>query len=146
MGCRTRLTALVAATVCATLAAASAAASSGWFTKADAVCTAWHQKAVAAFGANPAQPTTLRGTFEFMLKARRIESGELQALKAITLPRPAAATTALALASADLRELDAGLAAYRDGNRAEFTHDVSVWQADRRASRAFTALGARACA
>ena len=83
--------------------------------------------------------------FKFMLKARPIEVGELRALKAIRAPRPAGAVRAFTLVSLDISELDAGVAAYRDGNHAKFVHDVGVWQSDHRASRAFAALGAKSC-
>lgn len=83
--------------------------------------------------------------FEFMVKALPLEAGEARSLEAITLPRPAGAARALLLANTDVHELAAGIAAYRAGKRTLFLHDVNVWQSDHRASRAFIALGARAC-
>jgi hypothetical protein len=80
-----------------------------------------------------------------MLKVRPIEAGELRALRAIRAPRPVGAAKALALVSIDISELDAGIAAYRDGNRAKFLRDAEIWQSDRRASRAFAAIGAKSC-
>src|SRR5439155_15087437 len=67
-----------------------------------------------------------------------------RALEQIALPRPAGAARALRLARLDIRELDAGIAAYRAGKSQAFIRDVGVWQSDRRASRAFRALGAPA--
>ena len=116
-----------------------------WVAKANAVCKVWQKKAAAAVGATPQRPATLKGMFAFMLKARPIEAGEVHALEAITSPRPAGAAKALSLAAADVREIDAGIAAYRAGKRTAFIHDVDVWQSDRRTSRAFAALGAQAC-
>jgi hypothetical protein len=116
-----------------------------WTKHADAVCVAWQKKVAAAFGAHPQQPSTAKGIYEFMVKARPIEAGELNALRRIHDPRPSGAAKALALAAADLRELDAGIAAYRAGDPALFLHDVNVWQSDHRTHRAFLAVGARAC-
>ena len=130
--------------VCAASAVA-VAATSPWAERADAICRVWQTKAAAALGANTQQPSTPKGMYEFMLKARPFEAGELHALKTITVRRPAAATRALAFASSDLREVDAAIAAYRARRQALFLRDANVWQSDRRASRAFAALGARAC-
>jgi hypothetical protein len=83
--------------------------------------------------------------FKFMLKIRPNESGRLAALVAIASP-PAAASNAFRLARIDISELDAGIAAHRAGNSAAFLRDFKTWLADERASRAFAALGAKACA
>jgi hypothetical protein len=128
-----------------TTAAASGATRSTWVAKANATCRLWKEKAAAVFGSNPTQPSTPAGMFRFMLKVRPIEAGELRALRAIRAPRPVGAAKALALVSIDISELDAGIAAYRDGNRAKFLRDAEIWQSDRRASRAFAAIGAKSC-
>jgi hypothetical protein len=128
-----------------TIAAAAGASGSTWIVKANATCRVWSQKAVAALGANPTQPSTPAGMFKFMLQARPIETGELRALRAIRAPRPVGATKALGFVSIDISELNAGIAAYRAGKRATFVHDVIIWQSDHRASRAFAAIGAKAC-
>jgi hypothetical protein len=122
------------------------AATSPWVKKADVVCSLWDKKATAALGANPKPPTTARGEFNFVVKARALESGQLHALEAIPPPRPAGVPHAFALARADIKELDAGLAAYRAGKLSTFAHDVDVWQSDHRTSQAFIDLGAIACA
>lgn len=80
-----------------------------------------------------------------MVKVRPIEAGILHGLEAIPLPRPAGASRALALAAADLRELDAALAAYRGGNKTAFNKDATLWSSDHRASRAFASIGLRSC-
>jgi hypothetical protein len=129
-----------------TLAVPALAATSPWVKKADVVCGIWDKKAVAALGANPKPPTTAKGEFNFVVKARALESGQLHALEAIPPPRPAGVPHAFALARADIKEIDAGLAAYRAGKEAAFAHDVNVWQSDHRTSQAFINLGAIACA
>jgi len=126
-------------------AASADAAASPWAVKANAVCKVWQQKAAAEFGPNPAEPSTPAAMYRFMQKARPIEAGELNGLKAIRLPRPAGAARALTFAAADLAELDQGLAAYRAGNQTKFLERVIAWQTDHRATRAFKALGAPAC-
>ena len=128
-----------------TIAAAAGAAGSIWIAKANATCRVWNQKAVAALGSHPTQPSTAAGMFKFMVKAQPLETGELRALRAIRAPRPVGATKALGFVSIDISELNAGIAAYRAGNRTKFLQDVNVWQSDHRASRAFAAIGAKAC-
>jgi hypothetical protein len=133
--------------VCGFVLAGSAfAATSSWVKEANSVCLVWQKKAAASLGANPKQPTTLKGMYEFMVKARPIESGELHALEAMPQARPAGALHAFALAREDIKEIDAGIAAYRAGRQAAFIHDADVWQSDSRTSKAFTALGATTCA
>jgi hypothetical protein len=133
--------------LCAVLVASTAAAgTSRWVVIADATCRIWQQKSVAIFGANPKEPSTAAGLHTFMLKARPIEVGELHALQAIRLVRPRRATQALSYVAADVAELDEAIAAYREGNRTRFLERSFAWQTDRRASRAFTAIGATACA
>jgi hypothetical protein len=144
-GKRTAVAATFALMLVLPVAAGASARNSTWVAKANATCRLWKQKAAEAVGSNPAQPSTPAGMFKFMLKVRPIEAGELRALRAIRLPRPAGAAKALAFGATDLSELDAGIAAYRAGQRAKFLHDVDVWQSDRRASRAFAAIGAKSC-
>jgi hypothetical protein len=84
--------------------------------------------------------------FKFMLKIRPIEAGRLAAIEVIASPQPAGASKALALARVDIKELDAGIAAHRAGNAAAFASSLKVWWTDERASHAFVALGAKACA
>jgi hypothetical protein len=127
------------------LAAASVAAPSPWAVKANATCKAWQHRSAALLGAHPTLPKTPTATYRLMQKARPIQLGELEALTAIRLPRPAAATRALTLAAADIAELDDGLAAYRAGNQAKFLERAFAWLTDTRAERAFKALGAPAC-
>jgi hypothetical protein len=121
-------------------------ATSAWVVKANATCRSWQQRSVATFGANPKEPTTAAGLYRFMLKARPIEVGELRALEAIRSTRPPGATKALSFAAADVAELDAAIAAYRAGKSARFLERAFAWQTDRRASRAFKAIGAKTCA
>jgi hypothetical protein len=126
-------------------AATSVAAPSPWAVKANATCKTWRQKSAAVLGAHPTMPKTPAATYRFMQKARPIQVGELKALSAIRLPRPAAGTRALTYAAADIAELDAGLAAYRAGNQAKFLERAFASLTDTRAQRAFKALGAPAC-
>jgi hypothetical protein len=126
------------------VASAAVAGTSAWVVKANATCRVW-QEAVAAFGANPKEPSTAAGMYRFMLEARPIEVGELHALQGIRLARPPRATKALSYVVADIAELDAEIAAYRAGNQARFLERTIAWQTDRRASRAFKAIGATAC-
>jgi hypothetical protein len=84
--------------------------------------------------------------YGFMLGSRPIEAGLLRDLKAIGLPRPAGAAKALALLAADIREIDAGLAAHRAGNPRKVVRAFDVWQSDHRSGAAFSALGAKSCA
>ena len=141
--------AIALAVGCAALISALAvAASSGneWVAKANAACHLWNQKAVAALGPHPAQPSSPAEMFEFMLKIRPIEVGRLAAIEVIASPRPRGASNALALARSDINELDAGIVAYRARNAASFARDANVWLTDERASHAFSVLGAKACA
>ena len=136
--------AAVATTVIDALAGtAGAAAISPWVTKGNAVCAAWHKKGEAIL---TSQPRTAARWYAFMVKARPIEVGMLHGLRAIPLTRPAGAGHALALAAADIHELDVALAAYRSGDKAAFTADAGAWIADQRASKAFAAIGAKNCA
>jgi hypothetical protein len=125
---------------------AALAATSLWATKANAVCAAWHKKGEAILGAHPAQPRTAAQWYAFMEKTRPIEVGMLHGLQAIPVTRPAGAAHALVLAAADVREIDAALTAYRSGHTAAFTSDAGAWITDQRASKAFAAIGAKACA
>jgi hypothetical protein len=125
---------------------AAVAGTPAWVVKANATCRAWQQKSVATFGANPKEPSTVAAMYTFMLKARPIEVGELHALQAIRLARPPGATTALSYVVSDIAALDAAIAAYRAGNQARFLERTIAWQTDRRASRAFKAIGATSCA
>jgi hypothetical protein len=127
----------------APVAASAAATISPWATKANAVCAAWHRKGEAVLGV---QPKTVAQWYAFMVKARPIEVGMLRGLQAIPLTRPAGATHALALAAADIHELDVALAAYRSGHTAAFTNDAGAWITDQRSSKAFAAIGAKSCA
>jgi hypothetical protein len=128
------------------VASAAVAGSSAWVVKANATCQVWQQKFVATFGANPKEPSTASGMYKFMLKARPIEVGELHALQGIRLARPAEATKALSSTVANITVLDAAIAAHRAGNQARFLERAFAWQTDTRASRAFKAIGATACA
>ena len=117
---------------------------SGWVAKANAACEASNAKVLAAFGGHPTVPSTRASMFRFMVKIRPLEVGRLKALRAIPSP-PAGAAKAFALAQADIAELDAAVSAYRDGNSGAFGREATTWWNDRRASRAFAALGARSC-
>jgi hypothetical protein len=127
------------------LAAASVAAPSPWAVKANATCKVWQRRSAAVLGAHPRLPKTPAATYRLMQRARTIELGELEALTAIRVPRPAAATRALTYAAAAISELDDGLAAYRAGNEQRFLERAFAWLTDTRAERAFKALGAPAC-
>jgi hypothetical protein len=135
----------VALAVLALGVASAAASTSAWVVKANATCRVWQQRSAALFGTNPAEPSTTAGMYAFAVKARPIEVGELHALQAIRLTRPPGATKALSYVVADIAELDAAIAAYRAGNKARFLERAFAWQTDRRASRAFKAIGATAC-
>ena len=132
--------------VAAVSAGAATAATSAWVKAATPVCKRWHQRSVSVFGAHPKAPTTQAGMYRYLVKARPIEAGTLHDLQAIRVPRSAGVSPALAYAATDVKELDAAIAAYRAGNKQAFMQRVSVWQSDRRASRAFTRIGAPACA
>ena len=129
--------------VAAAVATAGAAAISPWATKANAVCAGWHKKGEAILAR---QPKTAAQWYAFMVKARPIEAGMLHDLQAIPLTRPAGATRALALVAIDVHEIDVALAAYRSGHASAFTADAGAWITDQRASKAFAAIGAKACA
>ena len=98
-----------------------------------------HKKAVAALGANPKQPTTAKGEFNFVVKAARSSPANCMPSRR-SRRRARRIPHAFALARADIKELDAGLAAYRAGKLAAFAHDVNVWQSDHRTSQAFIDL------
>jgi hypothetical protein len=132
--------------VIASAAAPAATSPNTWVAKANAACRLWNQKAVAAFGPHPAQPATPAEMFKFMLEIRPIEVGRLASIEAIATPRPHGAANALRLARLDINELDAGIAAHRAGNAVAFARAAGVWWTDERTSRAFAALGAKACA
>jgi hypothetical protein len=144
-----RLRVTTAAVVCVVLAGlcttAALAAPSPWAAKANATCRVWQQKFVATFGANPKEPSTASALYAFEVKARPLEVGELHALQAIRLARPPAATKALSYLAANVKVLDAALAAYRAGDRTRFLERSFAWQTDKRPSAAFKALGAPAC-
>ena len=140
---RAVLAALCAAVACAAPATAATRAS-GWVAKANAACEASNKKVLAAFGGHPTVPSTRASMFRFMREIRPLEVGRLEALKAIPSP-PAGAAKAFALAQGDISELDAAVAAYRAGNPAAFGREATTWWNDRRASRAFAALGAKSC-
>jgi hypothetical protein len=138
--------AVAAVVIVAPVSTAGAAPVSPWAAKANSVCVTWHKKGEAVLGANPAQPKTAAQWYAFMEKARPIEVGMLHGLQAIRLTRPPGATHALALAGADVHEIDVALAAYRSGHTAAFTRDAGAWITDQRASKAFAAIGAKSCA
>lgn len=119
-------------------------ATTSWATQADKVCTVWKHKASTAFGTS--QPKTVKALYAFVTKARPFEVGELDALRKITLPRPAAASKALSFAAGDIAEIDHAIAAYRAGKTSLFERDAIAWLDDHRTSRAFVAAGARSCA
>jgi len=52
--------------------------------------------------------------YEFMVKARPLEAGELEALRRIAFPRPPGAASALVLAGEDLHELDEAIRSVPD--------------------------------
>jgi hypothetical protein len=142
-----RLLVLIAVAVSsATLASVASGVTSPWVTKANAVCASWGKKATAIFGATPAHPTTAKQRFEFAVKGRKVERGILADLRRIALPRPPGADKALALAAADIQELDTVIGLYGAVSNAEFTRDFLAWESDTRANRAFAAIGARRCA
>jgi hypothetical protein len=141
-----RLTVLAAGICSIAVASSAGAATSPWVAKADSVCAAWHKKGEALLGAHPAQPKSAAQWYAFMQKVRPIEAGMLHGLQAIALARPVGASHALALAAADLREIDVALTTYRGGHTAAFMSDAGAWITDQRASKAFAALGAKSCA
>ena len=124
--------------------AGAATRGSGWTAKANAACKASNAKVIAAFGGHPTVPTSRVSMFRFMVKIRPLEVSRLNTLKAIPSP-PAGAEKAFALARSDIAELDAAMAAYRDGNSAAFGREATAWWNDQRAGRAFAALGAKSC-
>ena len=62
--------------------------------------------------------------------------------RAIKEKRPPGVSRAFALARLDIAELRAAIAAYRTSS---FHRKTAVWASDRRADRAFVAIGARNC-
>jgi hypothetical protein len=135
---------VAAAFASASCAGDAVAAASPWVVKANAVCRVWEKRAPAAVGANP-NPRTPAQMYAFMVKARPFEVGLVKALKNISLPRPPGAAHALALATADVHELDTALAAHRAGSEKIFLSHAFAWLTDQRANKAFRAIGARAC-
>jgi hypothetical protein len=145
--------AIAAAVVAASLTvAASAGAGSGasaksaWASRANATCLRWREKAAAAVPKSAGKPSTPAAMYGFMVRSRPIEAGLLRDLKAIGLPRPAGAAKALALLSADIGEIDAGISAHRAGQPQKVVRAFDVWQSDHRSGAAFSALGAKSCA
>ena len=132
----------VAALAVASLLAAVAAfaATSPWVTKANATCRVWDKKATAALGS--AQANTDAQTYVLLRKSLPLERGLLAALEAIKEKRPPGASRAFALARLDIAEVRAAIAAYRTSS---FHRKTAVWASDRRADRAFVAIGARNC-
>ena len=131
---------------CAVVASAASSATSPWAVKADAVCAAWHRKSASLFGAHPKKPTTPKQMFAFLLESRKMETGMLGDLRRIRVPRPPRAVNALAVAAADVKELNTVIGLYGAVSDAEFKRDFLAWAGDDRASRAFVAAGARTCA
>jgi hypothetical protein len=136
--------AVAAAIGAAILASAAIAATPAWATKANAVCTAWGKKGIAAVGTNPPLKTPAQ-KYSFMLEIRPIEVGLLHGLLAIRLPRPPGANHALSLAESDIGELTAAISAYHSGHRTAFSRDWRLWRADSRAGHAFASIGATVC-
>lgn len=135
---------VLAAVAALLLLTGPAAAATAWATKANAVCRRVHaQQRPRVAKLQP--PRTPAQAYAFARKVRVLEVELLKALEAVPGPRPPAAKRALALAHADIRELDAALQAYRTGS-STFRSKFSRWFNDRRADRAFIAAGARACA
>ena len=133
------------AVVCIGLAAVPAAsAAATWAARANAVCTTIHKQQRAQV-AKLRPPRTPAQAYAFLAKVRPLEVKLLTALEAIRGPRPPLAKRALALAHADIAELDAAARAYRAGSRS-FNSKFTRWFSDRRADAAFIAAGARACA
>jgi hypothetical protein len=118
------------------------AATTPWAAKANSVCIAWKLRGKAIFGTT--QPKSIRELYLFMVKARPFEVGELAALEKIP-EAPAAASRAFRYAKADIREMDAAIAAYQAHKGQAFVDDLTAWQSDHRTSRAFIAAGAPSC-
>jgi hypothetical protein len=135
----------VAAVVCLVLAfAAAALAATTWAARANAACTKIHKQQRAKI-AKLRPPRNQAQAYAFLRQVRPLEVQLLNAIVAINGPRPPAAKRALALAHADVAELDAAAKAYRAGSRS-FNSKFTRWFSDRRADAAFLTAGARACA
>jgi hypothetical protein len=134
---------VLALALVAARAGSSSAAGSGWGSQASKVCRTWEAKAEAALANKPLR--TAKQVYAFFLKARPFEAGMIRALEAIRLPRPAGAARALRLAHQDLAELDLAIGVYRKGDQPGFLRAANVYVADRRASNALVAAGARDC-
>ena len=131
--------------LCSSVSPGQAARGQVWVARANAVCSVWAKRGDALAG-GPARPVTAKTMFEFMEKAEPIEAGELRAVRRIPGVRPKGANDALALADADVRELKAGIAAFKAADTSTFLDAWNKWISDDRASKRFIALGARACA
>jgi hypothetical protein len=124
--------------------APGAAAATTWAARANAVCTRIHKQQRPKV-AKLRPPRTPAQAYAFLIKVRPLELQLLTALQAIRGARPPAAKRAIALAHADIAELDAAARAYRAHSKT-FSSKFTRWFSDRRADAAFVAAGARACA
>jgi hypothetical protein len=69
---------------------------------------------------------------------------ELKAFQAIQ-PRPPAGARAIRFVAAQMKDIDAIIAAYRARSLSRFQAALKTWADDLGASHAFAAAGARAC-
>jgi len=137
---RSSAAALLLALACA---APAAAAANPWAARANQVCRSWAPRQKEAFqGLKP--PRTKADAFKYLSAARPVEAGLLHDLRAIRMPRSAAADKALAAAANDVRELDAARAAYKSDAK-RFAELFTRWANDDRATKAFRAAGATDC-
>lgn len=120
--------------------AGAGAAQSEWATRANTICRAVYKR-YAALGSYT--PKTIAGQIKLARGVLPVETDELAQLSAISAPKSAAATQALALLRADLAEGRAAVAAA--GNVPQFKRLFQRWYNDHRSSQALAAAGAADC-